>query len=92
MALIRQVLQSKSGRWGYVEYSDENNTHSIELGQKNFATKEEAEEYSKGFDSFSYTWVNPVERKKKELQEERKRLVSRIEEIDYEWNKLFLST
>ena len=85
MALIRSVLQHPDKKcWAYVEYSDESKTHSIVLGQKEFETQDEAWEYSKGFEPFSYEWKDPNETKRKNLLEERTRLEKRLDEINNE--------
>lgn len=89
MALIRQVLQHpQHGRWAYVEYSDEQKGISKELGSKNFATKEEAEEFSKGFEPFSYVWVEPKEIKLKRLLSQKENHEKQLENINNELKQL----
>lgn len=61
MALIRMVTQHPiNKKWGYVEMSDEDASYCVLLGDKEFENEEEAKEYSKGFSSHSYVWVNPL--------------------------------
>lgn len=86
MALIRTVAQHPGhGRWGYIEFSDEDkNFLPIELGSKNFGTKKEAEEFSLGFELFSYVWVEPKEIKKKRLNTEKELLERKLELINKE--------
>lgn len=89
MALIRQVLQHPHhGRWAYVEYSDEEKGVSTELGSKNFGTKQEAEDFSKGFDLFSYVWVEPKEIKQNRLLNEKENLEKRLIDIQTELKKI----
>ena len=85
MALIRQVKVHENSRmWAYVEWSDENTNHFTLLGGKEFPTKEEAEDYSKGFALDSYEWVEPAELKFKRLNAEKEKLQKRLSEIDAE--------
>ena len=85
MALIRQVKVHENSRmWAYVEWSDENPNHFTLLGGKEFPTKEEAEDYSKGFALESYEWVEPSELKSKRLNAEKEKLQKRLSEIDAE--------
>ena len=59
MTIIRQVVQHPIKKcWAYVEASTENNVRMI-LGDKEFETEEEAIAYSKGFEPFSYEWIDP---------------------------------
>lgn len=85
MALIRQVRVHENSRmWAYVEWSDENSNHFTLLGGKEFPTKEQAEDYAKGFDLGSYEWVEPAELKRKRLNNEKEMLQKRLEEIETE--------
>lgn len=85
MALFRTVVKKSDGqKWAYVEYSDENPSHCIVLGGKEFDSEEQAKEWSKGFDSFSYVWEEPNQRKIKELQLERSELEQRLYSINAE--------
>lgn len=85
MALIRQVKVHENSRmWAYVEWSDENPNNFTLLGGKEFPTKEEAEDYSKGFALDSYEWVEPNELKSKRLNAEKEKLQKRLSEIDAE--------
>ena len=89
MALIRQVRVHENSRmWAYVEWSDENKNHFIVLGGKEFATREEAEEYSEGFAPDSYNWVEPKQIKINRLNKEKERLQNRLSEIDSELNQI----
>lgn len=85
MALIRQVRCHENSRmWAYVEWSDEDSNHFTILGGKEFPTKEEAEDYAKGFAIDSYEWVEPAELKTKRLTTEKEKLQKRLAEIDAE--------
>jgi len=85
MAVFRGVKQHEnSWMWAYVEWSDENPNHFQLLGGKEFRTKEEAEDYSKGFSIDSYEWVEPSEIKSKRLNDEKEKLQKRLEQIDIE--------
>ena len=85
MALIRQVKVHQNSRmWAFVEFSDEDKNHFILLGGQEFSTKEEAEDYSKGFAIDSYEWVEPIELKSKRLNAEKVKLLQRIDEINSE--------
>lgn len=86
---IRQVLQHpKTGKWAYVEYNTGSKIESI-LGDKEFDTKEEAEEYSKGYTSlFSHEWKDPATYHVEKLKEERNILIKRLAEIDTELKPL----
>lgn len=66
--LIRTVSQSKTtGKWAFIEYSDEDkNVFSI-IGDKEFDTKEEANQWAEGFDAWSYVRENPSEIKEKKI-------------------------
>lgn len=87
MALIRQVKVHKNSRmWAYVEFSDENKHYFVLLGGKEFPTREEAEDYSKGFALDSYEWVEPSELKTKRLTAEKEKLQKRLSEIESELN------
>lgn len=89
MALIRSVLQHPTKKcWAYVEYSDENSTHSIVLGGKEFDIQDEAWEYSKGFEPFSYEWKEPKQTHLDKLFTERMELEKRLAEINNEINSL----
>ena len=82
MAVLRQVKVHENSRmWAYVEWSDENKNHFTILGGKEFTTKEEAEDYSKGFAVDSYEWVEPAELKTKRLTAEKQKLEKRLSEI-----------
>jgi hypothetical protein len=70
--------------WAYVEWSDENPNHFTLLGGKEFPTKEEAEDFSKGFEPFGYEWTEPADLKTKRLTEEKERLQIRLSEIEKE--------
>lgn len=60
MAHIRKIAQNHlDGKWAYIEFSDEDKSHLILLGEKEFDTEEEALEYKKGFTLESYVWVDP---------------------------------
>lgn len=85
MALIRQVKVHENSRmWAYVEFSDENPNHFVLLGGKEFPTREEAEDYSKGFALDSYEWGEPLELKRKRLTKEKEKLQKRLSEIEVE--------
>lgn len=85
MALIRQVLQHPTTKkWAYCEYSDEDRSIGTILGGKEFETQEEAEEWRKGFKTFSYEWQDPKETAAKELAEEKEQLQKRLAEIEAE--------
>lgn len=84
MALIRQVKIHENLRmWAYIEWAHEN-THITVLGGEHFKTKEEAEEFSKGFAPDSYEWVEPAEIKTKRLNAEKLKLEKRLAEINLE--------
>ncbi len=81
--LYRTVTQNQAKtKWAFVEVSDESKMPAHILGEKEFDTKEEAVEFSKGFRPFSYEWEE--NREKKELMEEKERLESRLSEINKE--------
>ncbi len=89
MALIRQVAHAPAkSKWAYVEYSDENDTHSIVLGGKEFDTKEEAEKWSEGFDSFSYEWKEPRQAKMQSLIRRQHELTKELKEINSELSQM----
>lgn len=68
MALFRGVKRHEnSGMWAYVEWSDENKSHFVIMGGKEFETKEEAEDFSKGFSIDSYEHEEPREITEKKL-------------------------
>ncbi|RZJ71098.1 hypothetical protein [Flavobacterium sp.] len=85
MALIRKVRVHENSRaWAFVETSDENPNHIVILGSQEFSTKEEAEEWSKGFAPDSYDHVEPSELKRNRLTAEKEKLQRRLEEIEAE--------
>lgn len=85
MAIYRQVKVHENSRmWAYVEWSDENIKHFTLLGGKEFSTKEEAEDYSKGFAIDSYDWVEPAELKNIRLNAEKEKLQKGLLEIEAE--------
>ncbi len=86
MAIIRKVARHEhSGAWAYIEYSDENPSGTLRvLGGMEFPTREEAEDYSKGFALDSYEYVEPLVLKRERLNAEKARLEKRIEQIDSE--------
>jgi hypothetical protein len=85
MALFRQVLQHpETKKWAYIEHSDETKMVNI-LGDKEFDTKEEAFEWSKGFRPFSYVWEENRERN--ELLEEKERLEKKLAQINSDLEK-----
>lgn len=85
MAVFRGVKRHENSRmWAYVEWSDENHNHFQIVGNKEFQTKEEAEDYSKGFAIDSYEWIEPTELKTKRLLSEKEKLEKRLSEIDLE--------
>lgn len=87
MALIRQVLQHpETKKWAYIEYSDETNTLSQVLGDKEFDTEEEAIEWSKGFTFNSYEWKDPKAIEVEKIIVEMNQLTKKLYELE---NKLF---
>lgn len=85
MALIRAVRVHENSRaWAYVETSDENPNHIVILGDQHFSTKEEAEDWAKGFAPESYEYVEPAELKRNRLTAEKEKLQKRLEEIKVE--------
>lgn len=85
MAVFRGVkMHENSWMWAYLEWSDENKNHFQILGNKQFKTKEEAEEYSLGFTIDSYEWIEPLEIKQKRLISEKAKIQTRLAEIDKE--------
>jgi hypothetical protein len=85
MALIRKVAQHENSRmWAYIEFSDENPSHVTILGGREFATKEEATEWAKGFSLDSYTYEEPAEAKRNRLIKEKNELQVRMAEIEKE--------
>ena len=82
--IIRQILRhSDSGMWAYVERSGSGNHFTI-LGGKEFTTKEEAEDFAKGFALDSYTYTEPEELKLKKVNDKKARLISEIQALDEE--------
>lgn len=89
MALIREVRRnSGSGYWAYIEFSDEDKSVFTLLGGREFPTREEAEDYSKGFEIDSYEYVEPKELKIKRLSKEKEKLQKRLSEIESELSLL----
>lgn len=85
MALIRQVSRnSQSGMYAYIEYSDESNIGIKILGDREFSTKEEAEDWSKGFDSFSYIHIEPKELAIKRLTISKEKLEKELAKVNEE--------
>jgi len=85
MALFRGVKRHENSRmWAFVEWSDENTNHVQILGHKEFSTKEEAEDYSKGFEIDSYEWIEPKDIKTKRLISEKEKLEKRLSDINKE--------
>jgi hypothetical protein len=85
MAVFRGVKRHENSRmWAYLEWSDENPNHHQIIGDREFQTKEEAEDYSKGFAIDSYEWIEPTELKTKRLLSEKEKLQKRLSEIDLE--------
>ena len=63
MTKVRKVLRNAgSGMWGYIEL-DQDNEYIRAVGNMEFAEKEEAEEYAKGFAPGSYEYVETKEMK-----------------------------
>jgi len=84
--MIRSVLQHPTKKcWAYVEWNDQ---RSHVLGGKEFATQEEAEEFSKGFDAFSYEWVEPTELAKRTLLADKAMHEKELERINAELDSL----
>jgi hypothetical protein len=55
MALIRTINHNHAlGKWAYIETSDEDSSHFVIIGDKEFDTRQEAIDHSKKFSSFSY--------------------------------------
>ena len=80
--VVRQVLYNgDTDKWAYIERSLDN-SHFIILGGQEFSTKEEAEEFTKGFALDSYTWVDPEERAFQHYLKTRKNLISQIQSLD----------
>lgn len=85
MAQIRSVLKHPStGKWAYIQYSDEEKGMESILGGKEFDTQDEAWEYSKGFAPFEYEWKDPIETKRKNLLQEKEEIEKRLKEINDE--------
>ncbi len=83
MALIRQVKVHENSRaWAFIEFSDEHPERITILGNREFPTKEEAVEYSKGFEVGSYEYVEPEQSRRMRLVLERTKLHDRIQEIN----------
>lgn len=82
MALIRQVSRNiQSGMYAYIEYSDESNIGIKILGGKEFHNKEDAIDWSKGFESFSYEHKEPKDIAIKRLSSEKKKLEDRLLQV-----------
>ena len=82
MAIIRQVSKNKAtGMYCFMELSDDVEPTFTILGGQYFATKEEAVEYSLGFELDSYVYKDPVEIQTRILLQEKDRLENRIQEI-----------
>lgn len=89
MALIRQVVRHENSRqWAYVEYSDEDINYFLILGGKEFYEKEEVEDYSKGFETGSYVYVEPLIIKRNRLTKEKERIETRLRIIYTELKEL----
>ena len=85
MALYRDIKVHENSRmWAFVEWSDEDPQHFVLLGGKEFPTKQEAEDFSKGFAVGSYDWKEPSSIKISRLQKEEYRLQERLREIESE--------
>ena len=85
--LVTQNLET--GKWSYVEVSEGNSifdgvrtTCVNVLGDKEFDSKEEATEYSKGFIDGSYIWVDKHEKKSFRLKKARLTYFKRIHHIN----------
>ena len=82
MAIIRQVSKNTAtGMYCFIELSDEVEPTFTILGGQYFATKEEAVEYSQGFELDSYVYEDPVEIQTRILLQEKDRLEFRLQEI-----------
>ena len=82
MAIIRQVSKNTAtGMYCFIELSDDVEPTFTILGGQYFATKEEAVEYSQGFELDSYIYEYPVEIQTRILLQEKDRLENRIQEI-----------
>ena len=82
MAIIRQVSKNTAtGMYCFIELSDDVEPTFTILGGQYFPTKEEAVEYSKGFELDSYVYENPEVIQTRLLTEEKNRLYFRIQEI-----------
>ena len=82
MAIIRQVSKNTAtGMYCFIELSDDVEPTFTILGGQYFATKEEAVEYSQGFELDSYVYKDPVEIQTRILLQEKDRLDTRIQEI-----------
>ena len=82
MAIIRQVSKNTAtGMYCFIELSDEVEPTFTMLGGQYFATKEEAVEYSQGFELDSYVYEEPVEIQTRILLQEKDRLEFRLQEI-----------
>ncbi len=82
MAIIRQVSKNTAtGMYCFIELSDDVEPTFTILGGQYFATKEEAVEYSQGFELDSYIYEYPVEIQTRILLQEKDRLKNRIQEI-----------
>ena len=82
MAIIRQVSKNTAtGMYCRIELSDGVEATFTILGGQYFATKEEAVEYSQGFELDSYVYEDPVEIQTRILLQEKDRLETRLQEI-----------
>ena len=82
MAIIRQVSKNTAtGMYCFIELSDNvEHTFTI-LGGQYFATKEEAVEYSQGFELDSYVYEAPIVIQTRILLQEKDRLETRLQKI-----------
>jgi hypothetical protein len=88
MALIRQVLKHPSqNKWAYIEYSDESSTYQVILGHKEFDAEEEADEWAKGFEPFSYSWQDLETTKRENLLCEKANAEKKLQEINSQLNE-----
>ena len=82
MAIIRQVSKNTAtGMYCFIELSDDVEPTFTILGGQYFATKEEAVEYSLGFELDSYVYEDPVVIETRILLQEKDRLETRLQEI-----------
>ena len=82
------MAHEQSRQWAYIEVSDENDKHLVILGGKEFPTKEEAEESSKGFALDSYVHVEPEYLKWKRLDKKRKYIAKELQDVLEELDKI----